>query len=125
MIKRCNKVGIRIYVDAVFNHMSSDYKSPVGTGGSTANTYEKDYPAVPYSAKDFHKPCKIQNYKDSEEVRNCELSGLKDLDQESPYVRDRIVDFLNKLVSLGVAGFRIDAAKHMWPDDLKVSKIET
>lgn len=27
--------------------------------------------------------------------------------------------FLNKLVSLGAAGFRVDAAKHMWPEDLE------
>lgn len=35
-------------------------------------------------------------------------------------MRDKIVEFLNKLVDLGVAGFRIDAAKHMWPYDLDV-----
>lgn len=27
---------------------------------------------------------------------------------------------MNELVKLGVAGFRIDAAKHMWPRDLTV-----
>lgn len=27
---------------------------------------------------------------------------------------------MNKLIDLGVAGFRIDAAKHMWPSDLQV-----
>lgn len=26
---------------------------------------------------------------------------------------------MNKLISLGVAGFRVDAAKHMWPADLE------
>lgn len=26
---------------------------------------------------------------------------------------------MNKLIGLGVAGFRIDAAKHMWPSDLQ------
>lgn len=25
---------------------------------------------------------------------------------------------MNRLIDLGVAGFRIDAAKHMWPNDL-------
>lgn len=29
------------------------------------------------------------------------------------------MEFLNKLIDLGVAGFRVDAAKHMWPEDLK------
>lgn len=26
---------------------------------------------------------------------------------------------MNHLIDLGVAGFRIDAASHMWPQDLK------
>lgn len=30
-----------------------------------------------------------------------------------------IVQFMNELIALGVAGFRIDAAKHMWPADLQ------
>jgi len=34
-------------------------------------------------------------------------------------VRTKIIDFLNELIDIGVAGFRIDAAKHVWPDDLK------
>lgn len=29
------------------------------------------------------------------------------------------MEFLNHLTSLGVAGFRVDAAKHMWPSDLQ------
>lgn len=27
---------------------------------------------------------------------------------------------MNSLVDIGVAGFRVDAAKHMWPGDLEV-----
>lgn len=38
--------------------------------------------------------------------------------QGSQYVREKIVKFMNKLISLGAAGFRVDAAKHMWPSDL-------
>jgi len=53
-------------------------------------------------------------------VRNCELDRLHDLNQGSEYVRGKIVDYLNRLVDLGIAGFRIDAAKHMWPGDLKI-----
>ncbi|XP_054738198.1 alpha-amylase A-like [Anastrepha obliqua] len=120
MVKRCNNVGVRIYVDVVFNHMAADNANARGTGGSTADPSRKSFPAVPYSSTDFHTSCGISNYNDANQVRNCELSGLKDLDQSKPWVRDRIVDFLNKLVSLGVAGFRVDAAKHMWPTDLKV-----
>ncbi|XP_061389344.1 alpha-amylase 1-like [Musca vetustissima] len=120
MVKRCNNVGVRIYVDIVFNHMAASHASVVGTGGSKADPNSKSYPAVPYSSTDFHATCGISNYNDVNQVRNCELVGLKDLDQSKEWVRDRIVEFMNKLISLGVAGFRVDAAKHMWPADLKV-----
>lgn len=121
MVKRCNNVGVRIYVDIVFNHMSASQSSVVGTAGSTADPNSKSFPAVPYSSLDFHSTCSINNYNDVNQVRNCELVGLKDLDQSKSWVQDRIVEFMNKLISLGVAGFRVDAAKHMWPADLKVS----
>ena len=45
---------------------------------------------------------------------------MPDLKLESQYVRDKIAEYLNYLISLGVAGFRIDAAKHMWPGDMQV-----
>uniref|UniRef100_A0A8C5SH10 alpha-amylase n=1 Tax=Laticauda laticaudata TaxID=8630 RepID=A0A8C5SH10_LATLA len=35
-------------------------------------------------------------------------------------VRSKIIDFLNHLIDLGVAGFRIDAAKHIRPEDINV-----
>lgn len=34
------------------------------------------------------------------------------------YNPGKIIDFMNDLISLGVAGFRVDACKHMWPGDL-------
>eukprot|EP00058_Branchiostoma_floridae_P009091 XP_002594579.1 hypothetical protein BRAFLDRAFT_77550 [Branchiostoma floridae] len=52
------------------------------------------------------------------QVRNCRLVGLLDLKLSSDYVRGKIADYLNYLISIGVAGFRVDAAKHMWPGDL-------
>lgn len=118
MTTRCNKVGIRIYVDAVINHMTP--ADVVGTGGSTAERGEKQYPAVPYGPLVFNHDCSIHNYSDPINVRNCELSGLKDLNQGKEYVRDKIVEFMNHLIDLGVAGFRVDAAKHMWPGDLEI-----
>lgn len=121
MSRRCNAVGVRIYIDIIINHMSADQGSQaVGTGGSIADTSARSYPAVPYSALDFNEPCEIYDYNDEYQVRNCELVGLHDLDQSIDWVRDRIVDFLDHLVEMGVAGYRVDAAKHMWPKDLDV-----
>jgi alpha-amylase len=33
-------------------------------------------------------------------------------------VQQRIADYLTSLLSIGFSGFRIDAAKHIQPDDL-------
>ncbi|XP_053247561.1 alpha-amylase 1-like isoform X4 [Podarcis raffonei] len=51
-------------------------------------------------------------------VRNCRLSGLVDLTQRRDDVRSKMADYLNHLIDIGVAGFRIDASKHMWPEDI-------
>lgn len=107
MVRRCNNVGVRIYVDVVFNHMSGDHKDARGTGGSTADTYNRNYSTVPYTPADFHATCAIVNYQDAANVRNCELSGLHDLDQRKEHVRERIVNFLNEAIGDGVAGFRL------------------
>ncbi|XP_062536174.1 alpha-amylase 2-like [Armigeres subalbatus] len=119
MVLRCNNVGVRVYADLVINHMAA-ITSNGGTGGSTGNAGAMQFPAVPYERNDFHEPCSINNYNDAQQVRNCQLVGLPDLNQTTPWVRDRIVDLMNKLIDYGVAGFRVDAAKHMWPADLKV-----
>ncbi|XP_063363915.1 alpha-amylase 4N-like [Cydia amplana] len=120
MTRRCNKVGVRIYADVVVNHMTGDNPNNVGTAGSTADFKNYSYPAVPYSREHFHYPyCSVENYNDASQVRSCDLVGLKDLNHTLPYVVEKLSSFLNNLISLGVAGFRVDAAKHMWPNDLK------
>lgn len=120
MTTRCNAVGIRIYVDVVFNHMASPADNAIGTAGTTANPTERDFPAVSYTINDFHQSCSIENYQNATQVRDCELGTLPDLDQKKENVRTKIVEFLNHLVNLGVAGFRVDASKHMWPRDLTI-----
>lgn len=52
------------------------------------------------------------------QVRDCRLVGLLDLALEKDYVRGKVAGFMNKLIDMGVAGFRVDACKHMWPGDL-------
>ncbi|CAG5008916.1 unnamed protein product [Parnassius apollo] len=107
MTRRCNKVGVRIYADVVVNHMTGDHNGNRGTGGSTADFVNYFYPAVPYTREHFHYPfCAIENYNNATQVRSCELVGLKDLNHSHPYVVNKIADYLNELISLGVAGFR-------------------
>lgn len=56
---------------------------------------------------------------DAAAVRNCRLKGLADLNQTVPHVRKTLLKYMNKLIEMGVAGFRVDAAKHLWPIDLE------
>uniref|UniRef100_A0A182YLT8 Alpha-amylase n=1 Tax=Anopheles stephensi TaxID=30069 RepID=A0A182YLT8_ANOST len=120
MVRRCQRAGVRVYVDLVVNHMAAPGGSvPLyGTAGSPSDPANRQYPAVPYNRTHFHTACIIRDYRNATEVRDCELSGLPDLNQAEPYVRDRIVEFMNRLIELGVAGFRMDASKHMQPEDL-------
>ncbi|MGA5700147.1 carbohydrate-binding module family 20 domain-containing protein [Peterkaempfera bronchialis] len=118
MVNTCHAAGVKVLADAVINHMSAG--SGTGSGGSQYTKY--NYPGY-YANQDFHS-CRsdITNYGDRSNVQNCELVGLADLDTGSDYVRSTIAAYLNNLISLGVDGFRIDAAKHMAASDLAAIK---
>uniref|UniRef100_A0A0A9XYF7 Alpha-amylase n=1 Tax=Lygus hesperus TaxID=30085 RepID=A0A0A9XYF7_LYGHE len=122
MCDRCSKVGIKIIVDVLMNHMTANLPSTVrGTNGSVADTLTKTYPAVPYTSEHFHPTCDIgTDYNNATKVRVCELVALHDLDQKQEYVREKLIAHLNQLIDLGATGFRIDAAKHMYPDDIEL-----
>ena len=150
MIKTCRSNGVRVYADAVINHMTyngMDLQNHrfidegdqylIGNKYSTANspfwtpyrTYEinpftkrttnvLEYPRVPYGPMDFHCQKAITDYKDFDNVMYGWLDNLADLNTESVYVRQRIADYLTDLYSIGVTGFRLDAAKHIKPTDI-------
>jgi alpha-amylase len=118
MVSTCHAAGVKVIADAVINHMSAG--SGTGTAGTSYTKY--NYPGF-YEDQDFHT-CRqdISNYQDRSNVQNCELVGLADLDTGSDYVRSTIAAYLNHLLSLGVDGFRIDAAKHIAASDLAAIK---
>ncbi|MEY9213123.1 alpha amylase C-terminal domain-containing protein [Thermobifida halotolerans] len=126
MVDRCRDAGVKIYVDAIINHMSGT--GSIGAGpGSAGSSYSKyDYPGI-YQSQHFGD-CRrdIANWNDKWEVQNCELVGLSDLDTSSDHVRDRVAAYLNDLVGIGVAGFRLDAAKHVPEADVQaiVSRLD-
>ena len=120
MVARCRAAGVVIYADAVINHMAG---IPELSGIAGSEFTEYDYPAVPYSYDDFHH-CGINendtivNYDNLEEFQTCELGTLDDLATGKPEVQAKIAAYLNDLLSLGVAGFRLDAAKHIHHEEL-------
>jgi len=121
MVKTCNAAGVKVIVDTIVNHMSGT--GSVGAGSIAGESFSKySYPGL-YSDGDFHA-CRhdITNWGSKTEVQTCELVGLSDLDTGSDDVRGKIAGYLNDLLSLGVTGFRIDAAKHVNNADLQAIK---
>ncbi|KAK7097198.1 hypothetical protein V1264_004211 [Littorina saxatilis] len=126
MVNNCKAAGVRIYVDAVFNNMAEVGRFGKGSAGSTYDSDFREFPAVPYGLDDFHDasscPSKntfVNDYNNPGEVRNCSYIGRTDVDQSKEHVREKVSEYLNRLIQLGVAGFRIDLAKFMWPRDLQ------
>lgn len=57
--------------------------------------------------------CGVQNYKDKHEVQYCDLVGLPDLCTSCEHVQETAGAYLDHMIDLGIAGYRLDAAKHM------------
>jgi alpha-amylase len=163
-INTCRKAGVRLYADAVINHMTGGgndannyHRNPNagcttwGTKNSSLNinslgtniepfengpspmytqsyvytegTYTKqppsqEFPAAHYGPTDFHCERSLNSWTDPLTLNAGWLSGLVDLNTESEFVQNRIADYLTDLLSIGFSGIRIDAAKHISPDDL-------
>ncbi|CUS09947.1 unnamed protein product [Tuber aestivum] len=146
MIQACRTEGVRVYADAVINHMvgqGSDIQnhrtsscrnysghnatdgSPYFTSGNTylLNPYTGtrptlEFPSVPYGPTDFHCERGLTSWTDGQVITKGWLLGLTDLNTEKPYVQDRIATYLADLLSIGFSGFRVDAAKHIGPASL-------
>ncbi len=126
MVQRCRAAGVGIYVDAVLNHMADQVG--VGVAGSRFDREQRRFPD--FEDRHFNHFCKIggedyrasddlrENTARAERLRRCQLLDLPDLDNSHAEVQARQVAFLQQLLDLGVAGFRIDAAKHMFPADI-------
>ncbi|KAF9489177.1 glycoside hydrolase [Pleurotus eryngii] len=119
MVSTCHSAGVKVIADTVFNHMAG-VESGTGVGGSSFTHY--NYPGI-YQTQDFHH-CGLEpgddivNYSNRLEVQTCELVNLADLATDTEYVRGRLATYANDLRSLGVDGFRLDAAKHIASGDL-------
>ncbi|ETN64935.1 alpha-amylase I [Anopheles darlingi] len=120
MVRRCQLAKVRVFVEIVANHMAgAGPTSPLyGTAGSASDPVERLYPAVPFNRSHFHQDCVIESNLNASEVHNCRLAGLPDLNQTDSFVREQIVGLMNRLIEHGVAGFSMDSAMYISPDDL-------
>jgi len=133
MVQALNAKGVRTYADIVFNHMANesgqrpDLNYPGSAvlaqyaGNRTFYNRQVLFGNISFnylSASDFGPATCINNYNDVWQVQNWRLCGgggdvgLPDL-LGSDYVVSQQQQYLRALKTLGVTGFRIDAAKHM------------
>jgi alpha-amylase len=129
MVATCRRAGVKVYVDAVINHMTG--QGDISYGGvhytkynysdlyspSNFHSYPADCP-LPPAPGSTDREGSIADFNDYRQVFNCELVGLSDLRTQSNDVRDTLAAYLNKLLGYGVSGFRVDAAKHIGQTDL-------
>jgi alpha-amylase len=103
LIRRSHEKRIQVYADMVMNHMCSN---------------DFNYPR--FSRRDFHAVGAILDWTDQSQIENGSMFGLEDLDQDSPYVRGELWNFLVQTNNMGFDGYRWDAAKHVprwyWSD---------
>lgn len=104
MVEEAHSQGLDVIADAVMNH--------VAAGGDTFERQVSIDDIPQFDEEDLHQECEI-DYSDEESVEDCWLVGLRDLDQDSSYVRGQLKNYLEKYADLGVDGVRFDAAKHM------------
>lgn len=112
MCKEADKYGIKIIVDVVANHCSSDY-----------NAISKEIKSLSGGA--FHSRVEITDWKNRYQVTQGKLTGLYDLKTQNPVVQQMIYDYLNACLEAGADGFRFDAAKHIeLPDEPPVGGVD-
>ena len=51
-------------MDVLFNHMTADYENATGVGGTTADSFNRQYRSVPYGLEHFHSTCEIADCND-------------------------------------------------------------
>jgi alpha-amylase len=119
MITACHNAGVRVYADVVLNQMTSG--QGVGTDGASYDGSGLNFLGGITSSY-FHSACNIADgdyNSNRNNVVNCRLVGLPDLATDTSNVRTMAGNYLNLLRSIGIDGYRFDAAKHMWPADIQ------
>ncbi|KAG8907312.1 hypothetical protein FRB99_004761 [Tulasnella sp. 403] len=120
MVRRCRDAGVGVIVDTIFNHMTGGGDNVTAAiAGSTYTHY--NYTGI-YDYNNFHHcttpGSNINDWNDQYQLWNCQVFGLADLDTSQEYVRNTLAAYANDLISMGVAGLRLDAAKSIDPREM-------
>ena len=105
MLDSARKYDVRVLVDVLPNH----------TAFNIDLVADKFYEAVGGRDKMFHSKGLegIQDYNDRIQCTLQGVGGLPDVNTENPLFQKYYMEFVNKLLDMGVRGFRYDTAKHI------------
>src|SRR3990167_718885 len=101
MIDTAHSMGIWVMLDVVANHVG-----PVGY--DFGQIYPLNRP------EHYHNNCPINDWNNQWQVENCRLADLPDLNQDHPWVRKYLQDWVSWIVKkYGFDGIRIDTIPHV------------
>ena len=105
MLDSAKKYDIRVLVDVLPNHTAFDIDLVT----------DEFYAAVGGRDKMFHTHGleDIKDYNDRTQCTHQGVGGLPDVNTENPLFQKYYMEFVNKLLDMGVRGFRYDTAKHI------------
>ena len=105
MLDSAKKYDIRVLIDVLPNH----------TAFNIDLVTDEFYAAVGGRDKMFHTKGleDIKDYNDRTQCTHQGVGGLPDVNTENPLFQKYYMQFVNKLVQMGVRGFRYDTAKHI------------
>ena len=105
MLDSAKKYDIRVLVDVLPNHVAFNIDLVT----------DAFYEAVGGREKMFHSKGLqgIQDYNDRIQCTLQGVGGLPDVNTENPLFQKYYMEFVNKLLNMGVRGFRYDTAKHI------------
>jgi len=128
LIDTCHEKDIWVMVDVVANHVG--YVDWVGEGENFGPVYTK---IVPFNDPAHYNPylqCEKINWKNQTEVEACWLSGLPDLDQNHPFVKETLLNWAADFSKIyNIDALRIDTIPHVsrafWAEFSKASGVYT
>ena len=107
MCQEAHKYGLKVIVDTVINHCTSDHDA-------ISDTITEGFDGQSFHSHEASNWSEVDRYEETQYP----LSGLYDWNTQRQDVQDYIKTFLMKCVEYGADGFRYDAAKLIeLPDD--------
>lgn len=121
LVREAGKRGIRVLMDVVVNHTSSEHpwfreamKNPGGEYGNYYIIRKGKNGEPPNGWRSFFGGSAWERIRDTDNYYlHLFTKGQPDLNWENPKVRQELYDMLNRWLDRGISGFRMDSINHL------------